>query len=249
MPYKHEGKGYVRTEFLYTSIDPAIGVLTTGSDMAKFLRAHLAGDFLDPRGRELMYEPQFCEDERLSDQAACGLFVNAGKQYRELHQWGSALGYKSSLVLVPSQKLGFFLAQNGNGQQALRMDEVQTLLFGTNSNPVNPVHASGRRDPNWKACNLAELAGLYVDNRQMSRHNDIEKCQTLQVTCAPEEEALDITYNRDPKQKIRWRPVGPGLFGSSSVDQVIAFRQGPGGETTFLIGYSSDGAHRKVLPH
>jgi CubicO group peptidase (beta-lactamase class C family) len=249
MPYKYQSNAFVRTDVLYTSIDPAIGILTTGSDMAKLLQAHLAGNFLGPRGRELMYEAQFCEDERLSSQAACGLFVNAGKMYRELYQWGSALGYQSFLVLVPTQKLGFFVAQNGNGQLALRVDEVQTLLFGTNSNPANPIRAAGLRDTSWKACNLEELAGLYVDNRQMSRHNAIEKCETLQVTYVPEEEALDITYIRDQKQKIRWKQIGPALFGSSSTDQVIAFRHAPGGETTFLIGYSGDGAHRKVPPH
>lgn len=248
MPYKHQSNGYVRTDFLYTSIDPAIGVLTTGSDMAKLVRAHLDGSFLGPRGRELMYQPRFCDDERLAfNQATCGLFMDAGKMYGELYHGGWALGYQSSLVLVPSQKLGLFVAQNGNGQIALRMDEVQTLLFGTNSNPVNPARKLKQALRTREPRELENLAGIYVDNRQMSRHNDIEKCDALQVTYVREEGALDITYKRDPKQAIRWKQIGPLLFGSSSTEQVISFRDAPDGQTTFLIGYSGDGAHKKVL--
>jgi CubicO group peptidase (beta-lactamase class C family) len=249
MPYKHRSNGYVRADFLYTSIDPAIGVLTTGSDMAKFLRAHLDGNFLDPRGRELMYEVQFCDDERLYfNEAACGLFVDAGKRHRELYHSGWALGYQSSLVLVPGQRLGFFVAQNGNGPISLRMDEVQQLLFGTNSNPANSAKKLKHGSRTSHPCELENLAGLYVNNRQMSRNNDIEKCDVLQVTHVPEEGALDIIYNGDPKQKIRWNQIGPALFGSGSTDQIISFRHAPDGQTTFLIGYSGDGAHRKVLP-
>lgn len=249
MPYKHQSNAYARGDFLYTSIDPAIGVLTTGSDMARFLRAHLDGTFLGPQGRELMYQVQFCDDERLYfNEAACGLFVDAGKKHRELYHSGWALGYQSSLVLVPGQRLGFFVAQNGNGPIALRVGEVQHLLFGTNSNPANPAKKLKRGTRTFELCELDNLAGLYVNNRQMSRNNDIEMCDVLQVVHVPEEGALDITYKRNPKQTLRWKQLGPLLFGSASTEQLISFRQAPDGQTTFLIGYSGDGAHKKVLP-
>ena len=64
--YSRRNSEYKPEPFKYTSIDPAIGVLTTGSDMGRLIIEHLSGarHVLKRRSAKLMHEPQSTDEPR-----------------------------------------------------------------------------------------------------------------------------------------------------------------------------------------
>jgi len=74
--YSYADTGYKPIPAFYCSVTPAVGVLTTGGDMARLMICHLSGckDYLKPQTVKLMHEPQFAEDARLGLQCTCGFF-------------------------------------------------------------------------------------------------------------------------------------------------------------------------------
>lgn len=244
--YQHGKSGYEPIEFLYTSVDPAIGVMTTGGDMARMLVAHLRGGagITGPRSRELMYQAQFAEDERLPSQTTCGLFVDSGRRRRELFHSGWALGYQSTMVLVPSQDIGIFVAQNANGPAVLTMGEVQRILFGEDSTPKREprlVRTTKAQDNNLRA-----FTGTYLNNRLLSRGNPPEACGPLVVRYAETDDALEITFGKDVAQTIRWKEMGGMMFRSQTTGDAITFQESADGKEMYLIGYGGDGAYRRA---
>jgi CubicO group peptidase (beta-lactamase class C family) len=103
----------------YRSAYPPGGLVTTASDMSRFLIAAL-GDFvggkrvLSDSVLRLMYERQFTHDSSLTG-LTYGFAEDALLGVRSLSHAGGASGYTSFVVLVPTQKFGVFLVANGGG--------------------------------------------------------------------------------------------------------------------------------------
>ncbi|GAB3663971.1 serine hydrolase domain-containing protein [Halopiger thermotolerans] len=102
----------------HSNVPPASGLWSTGTDMARFMLAHLEGGATD-RGRILsaeatdeMHRQWFTSHEAL-DRMAFGFFERTRDDVRLLYHGGSGPGYQSSLVLVPELDLGLFVSFQG----------------------------------------------------------------------------------------------------------------------------------------
>src|ERR1700722_639858 len=92
--YPYGNSGHQAIPFRYTNLDPAAGVLTTGSDMARLMICHLSNcrGFLKPETVKLMHEPQYADDARLGLQWTCGFVYETHPRGKEpyLFHIGSA---------------------------------------------------------------------------------------------------------------------------------------------------------------
>ena len=91
---------------------PAGGLMTTATDMAKFMRAHLgAGGLLEPETMAVMHgvlaqnHPQVQANRH-------GFWDSDLWGYSTLSHSGSIKGFKSSMVMIPELELGVFVATN-----------------------------------------------------------------------------------------------------------------------------------------
>jgi CubicO group peptidase (beta-lactamase class C family) len=103
----------------YRSAYPPGGLVTTASDMSRFLIAALGDSVggkrvLSDSVLRLMYERQFTHDSSLTG-LTYGFAEDALLGVRSLSHAGGASGYTSFAVLVPTQKFGVFLVANGGG--------------------------------------------------------------------------------------------------------------------------------------
>jgi CubicO group peptidase (beta-lactamase class C family) len=238
--------GYKQADFLYTSIDPAVGVMTTGGDMARLMLAHLErrSKGLGRRGRELMHRVQFAEDDRLPWGMTCGFFEYSGHEERRLLHHGWAFGYQSELWLMPGRNLGLFVAMNKTGTLVLTLDELTNILFGEGTNPHKRLPPVPEKLD--ESSDLEALAGIYVYNRDFSRGKKAEECPGLRVTFLKEATALEISSSKGTDKPRRWRELAPLLFRSNEGNDLIAFRRSADGKSTYLAGFSGDGAYKRV---
>jgi CubicO group peptidase (beta-lactamase class C family) len=142
----------------YRSAYPPGGLVTTASDMSRFLLAQL-GDSVDGRRvlgdsvLRLMHERQFTHDSSLAG-LTYGFAEDALLGVRSLSHAGGASGYTSFVVLVPTQRFGAFLVANGGGTRfgAETLDAVAKAwmpapavvadnITPSGSNPVDPTGA------------------------------------------------------------------------------------------------------------
>jgi CubicO group peptidase (beta-lactamase class C family) len=101
----------------YLQVTPAGAFFTTGTDMGRFLIAHLRGGayqdrrILRPDTVALMHAQHFTQSPGTSGWAY-GLWEDARNGRRALLHNGGGKGYRSLMYLLPEQDAGFFLAYN-----------------------------------------------------------------------------------------------------------------------------------------
>src|SRR5688572_15088651 len=129
--YTYADARYKPMEFRYTSIDPAVGILTTGSDMARLMKAHLSGGkkWVSPGTLKLMHEPQYSDDPRLGLWFTCGFWrmMDARKEPNLFH-YGGAFGFAAQVIILPNPDIGFFVAQNRDAELVLHLGDLEAIL-------------------------------------------------------------------------------------------------------------------------
>ena len=129
VPYFKGGSegGFTRSELDRMRFGPAGDLITTASDMAPFMLAHLNRGAIDGpiEGAQLlpaatadtMHARHFVQVEGL-DGWAYGFMEGHRNGVRWIGHDGSWLGFCSQLALVPGTKSGFFVAYNGDCQNS-----------------------------------------------------------------------------------------------------------------------------------
>ena len=101
----------------YIQVSPAGAFFTTGTDMGRFLIAHLRGGalrdrrILRPETVALMHAEHFVQAPATSGWAY-GLWEDTRNGQRALLHNGGGKGYRALVYLLPQQDAGFFLAYN-----------------------------------------------------------------------------------------------------------------------------------------
>lgn len=98
---------------VHPQIVPAAGLVTTATDMARFLIAHLEEERLLRLStfRE-MHRPHFRQDPRMPGMSY-GFFESFDHGQRGLFHTGGLRGFMSGLYLWPEHRLGLFVVDNG----------------------------------------------------------------------------------------------------------------------------------------
>jgi CubicO group peptidase (beta-lactamase class C family) len=209
----------------YVQTAPASMMTSTGSDVARFMIAHLhRGEY---RGRRMlgaaaveeMHLRQFAQHERLPG-VALGFWERFQNGERALWHDGDGAGFASLLYLLPEQGTGFFLAFNGSGGGAAREDVLAALLdrFFPDERPIAPPSAFADAAREARRC-----AGTYAFSRY--GHRGVERLVSLTNHAEVRVDSGGTLSIRG----TRFAAIAPGLFQRADGHSVVAFDPAAGG--------------------
>jgi CubicO group peptidase (beta-lactamase class C family) len=231
--YEYKDGRHHALDYAFSNIDPALGLLTTGGDMARFMIAHVdpRSPFLSKRSRQYMHDLQFTDDARLGYGATCGLFECRRVSPRYVFSLGYSLGFVSMLYLMPEEHVGLFISQNRAGELVFTVEDLYKMA----SVPRGGKVALATVDPKeMSGADSISVAGKYALTRTLSS-GDGERDYVL-VEALPDTNEIQLVDWRKPDSPTRWKQVEPLLFRSTNGDELISFRQGPDNRITHLFG-------------
>ena len=245
--YSHSDAGYEAADFAYTSIDPAIGVLTTGSDMGRLIIAHLTGRPRLCRSDTMkrMHEAQYSDDARLGYQWSCGFF-KIGLEKPFLVHYGGALDFASQVTIIPDAQIGCFVAQNSEASLVFHTGDLKVLAETDEGHrpesPTQPV------PPLKEGSDLNLLAGTYVENRTLSRGAPLQEPDFVKVNYVKEANALEVEHWHNRGHAIRFLETERLFFRAVEGNQRIFFRKSADGKRIYLFdfNFTGDGQHTRV---
>jgi CubicO group peptidase (beta-lactamase class C family) len=234
--------------FRYTNLKPAVGVLTTGGDMARLMICHLSNcdGFLKPETVKLMHEPQYSDDARLGGQWACGFYLGNGSQ---LNHFGGAYGFTSDLGISLRRGIAVFSAQNQPGTPSVFLldDLLNTFLDReTRAEMAEPAKPSVTAAA--AMADIQSVVGTYVLDRTLSLGIKPSKEDYIHIRYAENIRGIEVEYPPPRADHLRLTEVGPLLFHSAENDKQVSFRMSKDGKKTYLIDYNwtTLGAFRKI---
>ncbi len=165
VPYNQLGEAMPDYATVPTEL-PGGGMLTTGSDMAQFMLAHLNGGTL---GNQTilkkdtaadMHKPQLAIHTKLPNMAY-GFEYAAQQDYNGYHvveKGGDIEGYHSGMWLIPDEKVGVFLTVNKDIE--IRQPFIQAFM-----KHYFPRQGNSEAPKNQTQTDLKKLEGVYSDLR------------------------------------------------------------------------------------
>ncbi|CAM4188386.1 serine hydrolase [Paenibacillus macerans] len=200
VPYDVTGKPIPQYATVPTVL-PAGGMFSTGSDMAKFMMAHLNGGklgdakILDPASTAEMHRPQLAIHAKLPNMAYGFEYSNRqiynGRYVVE--KGGDMDGYHSGMWLLPEEKVGVYVNVNKDF-------DFRVPLFEAFMDHYYPEKtAAGELPPNTDQQSLKPFEGVYSDLRNR-----------MWTTRVRTEGGLLIAT--DPLGEHRLRAIEPLLF-------------------------------------
>ena len=216
-------------------IPPAGGFATTGTDMARFLIAHLHGGALEdarilaPATIEQMHAAQFRQHPDTSGWAY-GFWEDRAASGRALLHNGGGLGYRALVYLLPAYDFGFFLAYNLADRDAsgeLQEVFIRKVLEGFVPRPRTSPPAGATHF-------LSGLAGTYryVRRARTTSEQFISLFNTVRVR---QDGSGALTFWRGSDQPVRLSPIGASRFRTSDGKGQVAFDLAPGGTPRWLV--------------
>jgi CubicO group peptidase (beta-lactamase class C family) len=254
-PVAAEFSGYARDA-------PAAAGITTASDMAAFMIAHLQdgryGDarILEEATAKEMHERQFSNDPRL-DGMAYGFWEQTLNGERVIEASGGNLQYHARVALLPDSDVGIFVAYNSTGDGGDFAEYELVDAFLDRFYPKPPISAT--KSPAEGASGDTErLVGSYRATR--SNLTGFEKVFTLlnratvtanedgSITTSGVPSRENLQRGEGPWAEQRWVEVEPLLFRAEGSDEHIAFRQDGEGKVEYLFGEALPpiGAYEKL---
>lgn len=223
------------TEYLREVLVPAAGLNASGADMARFMIGLLEErpGFLSSSTLQAMYERRFSFHPRIGG-ATYGLHEHFENGRRALMQDGDWEGFSSRLVLIPEEKVGFFVAYN-TSSVAARARMLSNFL-----DRYYPDKVTARRPENQNSQPLYRFEGTYCWRRFPER--DVLKLLKLFARVKVERSrsgALRLSSSgRLPNvvkiPELRFAPAGSLLFERIDGEGRLAFRENAGGEIAYL---------------
>jgi CubicO group peptidase (beta-lactamase class C family) len=242
--YRYGRAGFERVGFDVIRTGPASMLSTTGSDMARFMIAHLAegrlgsARILDQATARAMHARQFTQHPLLPG-IGFGFWERIQNGERAIWHDGDFNGFSSLLVLLPERDLGIFVACNSRGGGMARREFFDAFLDRYAPDPARverPIAPFERRLP------LSRFAGTYLNNRY--GHRSLEKLSTLEAQ-------LEVRAASGSALLFQGHPyvrVAPLLFRRSDGPGVLAFRANPSGRITHLFAGTSIARVYERLP-
>lgn len=238
-------------ENFYSDVAPASGMCTTGTDMARFMQAHLNADTTN-KGRilsadavETMHQQWYTAQNRL-DGMAFGLFEKSRGDRRLVRHSGAAFVFSGELSLIPDDDTGLFVVVHGADASAARQQIVDEVLKA-----LAPVPGTRTPIPGQTPTRADELVGRYRSinmTDSASWGKIIYGMVTQQVDVQVADNGLLITKQGGTTD--RWVEVEPLVFEHIRESSTVAFQTSngePDGEITHLLQGVS--AYEKVAPY
>jgi Beta-lactamase len=203
---------------------PAGGFFTTGTDMGRFLIAHLRGGafqnrrILRPDTLSLMHTQHFAQTTGTSGWAY-GLWEDTRKGHRALLHNGGGKGYRALMYLLPQQDAGFFLAYNlADRHEEGELQEVFITEFRRRFVP--PRESIDARSHEPESRERVDGDYLYVRRARTTMESFISVVNRVRVTRG-ENGTLTITGSSDGP--VQLTGIGPQVFRRSDDRGMVAF--------------------------
>ncbi len=196
---------------------PAGALATSGSDMGRFMIAHLQdGEYLGQRilsakTAETMHSPQFAPVPSLPGMAL-GFYQEPGNGHRVIAHAGDLNHFHSDMHLYLDDHVGLYVSFNSAGSMGAAHNIRATIFKGFTDRyfPAEPVAEL----PTWKDAKAdgKTLAGHYVDSRR-SDSGWLRVANFLlgqaKVTADAKGVVTVSSYRGVNNQPKHWREVGP----------------------------------------
>jgi CubicO group peptidase (beta-lactamase class C family) len=221
---------------------PAGSMATTGSDMARFMIAHLQdGEYqgqriLAAKTAETMHSPQFIPVPSLPGMAF-GFYQEPGNGRRVIGHAGDTSYFHSDMHLYLDDHVGLFISFNSAGGAGAAHTIRATVFKGFTNRyfPAAPALAA----PTWKDAKAdgRTLSGRYIDSRRSDtgwlRIGGFLLGQT-KVTADPSGVVTVSSYRGVNNQPKHWREVGPFQYQEVGGDSRMA-AVAEGGKVTRIM--------------
>jgi CubicO group peptidase (beta-lactamase class C family) len=213
--------------FEIVGLSPAGGLSTTGSDMARFMIAHLddGGAILAPDTAALMHRPQPYVLPGIN-QMALGFYTQDRNGRRILAHAGDTRVFHSLAWLFMRENVGIFVALNGTGRDG--SGTVRLALFREFADRYfpGPAPQAARVDPATARRHAAMMQGTYMISRQP--RSSFLRILTLlgqqRVTATPAG-TLRLSADRSLSGAPReWVEIAPFLWRASDGEDLLAAR-------------------------
>jgi CubicO group peptidase (beta-lactamase class C family) len=208
----------------YLQISSAGAFFTTGTDMGRFLIAHLRGGayrdhrILQPETVAMMHARHFTQTPDTSGWAY-GLWEDARDGQRALLHNGGGKGYRALMYLLPEQDAGFFVAYNlADRHEEGELQEVFITQFRKRFVPVRKS-TSNHSDVVPSA---EPFAGDYIYVRR-ARTTPEKMIAILNRVRIANGERGTLIMTGQPGGPIVLTPIGAMLFQRTDARGVIAF--------------------------
>jgi hypothetical protein len=249
----HNG-AYEPQPYVYANLTPQGGMRSTGADLARFMIALLQGGsyagtrILNRPTAGLIFQQQFSSHPRLPG-VTYGLFELYRNEQRLLIRDGDGQGFRSRMVLMPGQNLGFFINYNNQDADLLREDLVSQFLDHYYPVPVQalPMVPAGIQEQagryagvytplQWDQTTFAKIALLFGYRVRVTANAD----GTLTIA------GMGDAYGGF-EETSRWQEVEPLFFQRIDGDGYLAFgRDDRGRIATLFSGQGYHGTYDKL---
>ncbi|HEY2422646.1 MAG TPA: serine hydrolase domain-containing protein [Chthoniobacterales bacterium] len=225
--------------FEFVQAVPAGALSTTGVDMGRFMAALLnlgaleGAQIINPDSLQKMEDRVLVLDPKLN---AMGLVFTERRPSgpRIIGHGGDTVYFHSNLILIPEQRVGFFVSLNSTGTNGRGIPEQIVQAFTDRYFPAD----SGENGPISSQSKDGDLVQGYY---QASTRSDstilrfTSLAQQLNVT-ADANGVLTIDLLKDNRgSATRWQEVAPLIYREINGERMIGFRHGPNEQISDLV--------------
>jgi CubicO group peptidase (beta-lactamase class C family) len=234
--YVFSSGSYQRIPVDFRNEVPSGSLITTGVDMACFLRAFLNGGEVDGTrvlGRATtaaMLKRQFSPHPHMRG-VGVG-FWEFGDNGRIWGHDGDIVGWNACAALAPERGLGLFVAYTGTDTSKAFADRVMNIVF-----EESPASNQRKQLPRAERAATSRVEGLYRWTRTVRKTPDRLFVPYWLVQYRARfgpAGALELTNPIGLFQPSEWEPVGPLLFREVRGNRLLSLRESTG-EVTHLF--------------
>lgn len=235
--YEYKQGKYRKVLLDYFNVAPAEALNATANDMAQFMLAHLQNGsnitsrILSENTTQEMHKQHFTYDSRLPGYVY-GFYERFYNNQRAIGHEGNWHGFSSYLILLPSQKLGFFIAHNSSGISSRFNQEIIRSFF----NHYYPVESQLNVTP--ISADIKQSNHQLVGNYRYKRYArfSLEKLETLLSQSV-------IKLSNDGNIKLnneQLLPIQPLVFKNITNNEYVIFKKDKNNRITDLFKQDFD---------
>lgn len=234
-PYIYRNKRYESLPHDYMHGYPAASFMTTGSDLARFIIAHLQKvepdgiSILNKSGAEFMHQKQFSNHPALPGMGL-GFIEDRIKGYRIIRHSGWVAGFKTMSVLIPDLQVGMFISYNieypipRGRNNALSLEIIRHIL-----ERYYPTVSRSAQDEGILSGFPESIEGSYRKNRlarkMFTKAGSFGNDLNVRII-----DSQSILVGKD-----KFNQKGPLLFEKNGAEERIGFRTDENGIITHLF--------------
>jgi CubicO group peptidase (beta-lactamase class C family) len=227
--------------FEFVEAAPAGSSSVTGTDMARFMIAHLqdgqyeAAQILRPDTMRLMHSRQFSNLPDMNSMAL-GFYEESRNGHRIIGHAGDTEYFHSDLHLILDKQVGFFVSYNSAGKGEISPRDALWHAFLDRYYPYEPPAATA-------VANAAEDARLVSGRYISSRRAQTTVLKVLNVLGEPKVfanagDTISVDALKDLNgQPKKFQEIGPLMFREVHGQGRVAFKRDDAGQLVMVIDY------------